>query len=639
MCKGDVMEGASEELEILRRWKHAVDNALWAIAIGSADGHIEMANPAFAKLYGYSVEELQGMPISALYPPEERKWLPERLEQALHQGHLILDTTHLRKDGSTFPAMIDLGPVFAADGSLAYRTVYVQDLSERASIDQAVRERESQMRLLTDTAPVMLSYVDASRHYRFVNQAYELLFGRPRSEIIGKRVIEVLGEKAYAKIKQHIDAALAGESVTYEFVLACPDADRNLTVSYAPDIGESGEVRGFVVAVTDITHAKQLEHRLRRSQRLEAIGRLAGGIAHDFNNILSVVLMYAGSLHDAYHDRDPIGQDILKIRDAAERATRLANQLLAFSSRQPQKLIVLNLNNTFSEIHEMLRRMIGADIELVTKLETQLASVKADRSQIEQVLMNLVLNARDAMPEGGRLTLETANVELARPFCPGESVSVPAGRYVRLRVSDTGSGIDEEIQAYIFEPFFTTKTESCGTGLGLSTVYGIVKQSGGHTISYNNPDGGAVFEIYLPFVEGQASPLPQRRSDKPAGGQETILLAEDEDLVRSATSRILQRSGYKVLEAVHGDDALRIAKVYTEQIDLLLTDVMMPTIGGRELSNRLALLHPQMRTLYMSGYTEDAVSPAASADEETMFIQKPLSSKSLLGKVREVLDL
>jgi nitrogen-specific signal transduction histidine kinase/CheY-like chemotaxis protein len=383
---------------------------------------------------------------------------------------------------------------------------------------------------------------------------------------------------------------------------------------------------------------KQLTEQLLQSQKLEAVGRLAGGIAHDFNNFLTAIIGYADlSLRRMLPD-DPLRRNLSEIKRASDRAASLTRQLLAFSRKQVMQPKVIDLNSVITEIEKMLRRMIGEDVELRTVLQSELGSVKADPGQIEQVIMNLALNARDAMPTGGKLTIETADTYLDEAYAR-QHVMVEPGSYVMLAVSDTGTGMDALTREHIFEPFFTTKEVGKGTGLGLSTVYGIVKQSGGNIWVYSEIGSGTAFKIYLPRVPDNAEEykrLPTLR-DLPTG-TETILIVEDEEMVRKLARSVLETSGYKVIEAACGADARVIGERNDEEIHLLLTDVVMPELSGREVANLLLTRHPEMRILYMSGYADDAIIRHGVLDEGTNFIQKPFSPHALALKVREVLD-
>lgn len=397
------------------------------------------------------------------------------------------------------------------------------------------------------------------------------------------------------------------------------------------------KARHYLLAMMiDVTERKKLEEQLRQSQKMEAVGQLAGGVAHDFNNLLTVITGYSDLLLLSI-EQEKQRQDIEQIKKAARQAASLTRQLLAFSRKQVLQPQVLDLNQVVADMEKMLRRLIGEDIELVTMLEPALGRVKADPGQIEQVLMNLVVNARDAMPDGGRLLIETANVVLDEGYTQYQA-DLKAGSYALLAVSDTGVGMDVAIRSRVFEPFFTTKGPDRGTGLGLATVYGIVKQSGGHIAVYSEPGRGATFKIYLPQIEAVSDTRPSDRAEIGAvfGGNETILLVEDQTEVRNLAARILQQQGYHLLVAAHPEEAL----VLSEQtpIDLLITDVILPQMNGRDLADRLIQAHPEMKALYISGYTDKAMAQHGVLETGTNFLQKPFSPAALSRKVRAVLE-
>jgi len=379
--------------------------------------------------------------------------------------------------------------------------------------------------------------------------------------------------------------------------------------------------------------------QLQQSQKLEAIGQLAGGVAHDFNNMLTAIIGYTDLSLRRVGLENPIRRNLEETKKAAERAASLVRQLLAFSRKQILEPKVLDLNDVVKDMHKMLTRLIGENIKLATRLETDLGSVKADPCQVEQIIVNLVVNARDAMPRGGRVTVETANVALDDQNA-SKHVSVKPGEYVMLAVSDTGSGMDQETQARIFEPFFTTKEVGKGTGLGLSTVYGIVKQSGGNIWVYSEQGLGTVFKVYLPRIDdATASTIAnQSQETNTPRGTETILLVEDEEVVRGLTRKILMQAGYNVLDAKGGDEAIRLCHAHAGPIDLLLTDVVMPEVSGKEVADRLLELRPSIRVLYMSGYTDEAIVQHGVLDANVKFIQKPFTWVGLTRKVREVLN-
>jgi PAS domain S-box-containing protein len=391
---------------------------------------------------------------------------------------------------------------------------------------------------------------------------------------------------------------------------------------------------GFVV---DITNQRTAEQRLLQAHKMEAIGSLAGGVAHDFNNLLTIIKGYSDLSLEQLDRGSPLRPNIEAIREAAGRAAALTRQLLAFSRKQQVALRVLDLNSAVANMDRMLRRLIGEDIILVTQLNPNLTYVRADPVQIEQIILNLAVNARDAMPNGGNLTIETSNVELDEEYAD-KQLGMRPGPYVMLAVSDSGTGMDEETRAHIFEPFFTTKERDKGTGLGLSTVYGIVKQSGGHIWVYSEPGRGTSFKIYFPQVEAQLSPAEAPKAERSKGGSETVLLVEDEEGVRTLARKILERDGYCVLEACHGAEATSIAQQHHGKIDLMVTDVVMPGMSGRALAKSMAARWPNMKVLFLSGYTNDAIIRNGMLEPEMCFLQKPFTADALSKKVRDLLD-
>ncbi|HKW41964.1 MAG TPA: response regulator [Gemmatimonadales bacterium] len=397
-----------------------------------------------------------------------------------------------------------------------------------------------------------------------------------------------------------------------------------------------GSVEYYETFVRDLTQQRGLEAQLLHAQKMEAVGRLAGGVAHDFNNLLTVILSYSDLLlEDLPSDRSE-REDIEEIRKAAVAASSLTRQLLAFSRQQVLQPRVLDINGVVTATEKLLTRLLGEDVRLTTSLASDLGAVKVDPGQLEQIIMNLAVNARDAMPRGGRLTIETANVDMDEAYVRGHPVAQP-GRYAMLAVSDTGIGMDAETQARIFEPFFTTKDPGKGTGLGLATVYGIVKQSGGFIWVYSEPGHGTSFKIYLPRVDDAARSAPAA-SAPVVGGSETVLVVEDVPAVRAVASEMLTRYGYTVLEAADAETALRLAAKHDGEIHLLLTDVVMPDASGRELADKLVKLKPGMKVLYMSGYTDDAVVRHGVLQDGIAFLQKPFTPESLARKLRTVLD-
>jgi nitrogen-specific signal transduction histidine kinase/CheY-like chemotaxis protein len=407
-------------------------------------------------------------------------------------------------------------------------------------------------------------------------------------------------------------------------------------MTITPVRDQRGEITHFIAIKVEVTERKRLEQQLRQAQKMEAVGRLAGGVAHDFNNLLTIISGYSELLLEHPGEVEPLRGYVNEIRNASGRAASLTRQLLAFSRQQVLAPRVLDLNAVVANVEKMLKRLIGEDIDLVTVLGESLWPVKADPGQLEQVLLNLAVNARDAMPKGGMLTIETANVEMDKSYAQRHFPLSP-GPYVLLAFSDTGIGMDAETQARLFEPFFTTKEMGKGTGLGLATVYGIVKQSGGYIWVYSKVGKGTTFKIYLPRSDEVAESEPRRNGVKAQSGTETLLLVEDEEAVRALVRSALKEKGYRVLEASGGEEALKLSEQYGGPIDLLVTDVVMPQMSGPELADRLANSHPQIKVLYISGYTDYAGLHHGALDLGAAFLQKPFSPEALARKVREVL--
>jgi signal transduction histidine kinase/CheY-like chemotaxis protein len=420
-----------------------------------------------------------------------------------------------------------------------------------------------------------------------------------------------------------------------------PDGTERVVYQQAEVVfNERGQVVGMMGTMQDITERRKLEDQLRQAQKMEAIGRLAGGVAHDFNNLLTIIMSSSEFLLERYTDDDDLSRDINQIRKASDRAAALTRQLLAFSRQQILQPKALNLNGVITDIEKMLRRLIGEDINLVVVLEKELGWIKADQGQIEQVIMNLVVNSRDAMPQGGELIIETANIYLDEGYTH-HYFEVTPGPYVLLTVSDTGRGMEPDIRDRIFEPFFTTKEAGQGTGLGLATVHGIVSQSGGHIWVYSEPNKGSTFKIYLPQAKQTGVDLNQQKQPEVVTllGSETILLVEDDEIVRKLIRQILTGYGYAILEASYGREALAICQNYAGVIHLLLTDIIMPGgMNGRELAEQVVLLFPQIKVLYVSGYSGEVIARHNNLASNTPFISKPFSPTVLGQKVREVLD-
>jgi len=477
---------------------------------------------------------------------------------------------------------------------------------------------------------------------QIIDREFRYLYVNAAAALHGRRSVEELVGRTMTECYPGID-----ETPLFGLLRTCfeRDAPGHLKneFSYPDGVKRMFELRiepcslGLVILSIDVTEGHKLEAQLRHAQKMDAIGRLAGSVAHDFNNLLSVILSYSTLVYDDLKPVDPLRADVASIKKAGEKAASLTRQLLAFSRQQVLAPRTVNLNDVLGDCERMLRRLLGADIEFVTRYDRNLSSVTVDPGQIDQVVMNLVINSRDAMPNGGKLTIETKDVVLDESYTV-EHFGVRPGPYVMLAVSDTGIGMHKETQARIFEPFFTTKEKGKGIGLGLSTVFGIVQQSGGNIWVYSEPGNGTTFKVYLPLAEG--APSTQTPMVEPATlhGTETILLVEDQDEVRKVALEILRRYGYHVIEARNAGDAFLSVERHPRTIHLLLTDVVMPQMSGRELAERLLQVRPDMRVLYMSGYTENAIVHHGILDSGIHYLQKPLVPELLTRSVREVLD-
>jgi len=514
------------------------------------------------------------------------------------------------------------------------------------SIDVDDRKRADQrFRALVESAPHGI-FVQAEGRFFFVNAAACRLFGvADAAELIGEPVLDAFAPEDRDRVRERIrrlnEERQPVESVEESIVRR--DGERvPLEVSAVPI--EYRGARGALVFAVDLSERRRseqerarLEAQFRQAQKMEAVGRLAGGVAHDFNNLLTVILGYADEAVARLAAADPARADLLEIRRAGESAAALTRQLLAFSRQQVLAPAILDLNAVLAPLEGMLARLLGADVEVRLRLAPSLGRVEADANQLEQVVMNLAVNARDAMPDGGRLTIETADVELDDAYAE-QHVGVEPGPYVMLAISDDGCGMDAATRERLFEPFFTTKEGGRGTGLGLATVYGIVKQSGGHIWIYSEPGQGTTFRVYLPRVEG-AAPAPRREAPAPAaGGGETVLVVEDQEALRQLLARLLTAAGYRVLTAANGVEALRASAAHDGAVHLVLTDVVMPEMGGLELTASLRARHPGLRVLFMSGYTEEAVARHGVLDPARNFLGKPFTAADLARRVRELLD-
>jgi PAS domain S-box-containing protein len=521
----------------------------------------------------------------------------------------------------------------------------VQDTTERHLADEGLRASEERYRRIVENTSEGVWLYDAAGTVTFMNERMAEMLGYTVAELVGRPIFALMAPSHRAEAEARMGRRRQGVTDRADFPFLRKGGGELWGSAQAnPIFDANGHFEAGLVLVSDITARREAESALRRSeeqfrqaQKMEAVGRLAGGIAHDFNNLLSVILSYSNLAIDDLKPGDPLRDDLVEISKAGERATELTRQLLAFSRQQVLQPRVIDLGETVGAMERMLCRLLGEDIELTLPRSSDLGRVLADPGQIEQVVMNLAVNARDAMPDGGKLTIEMANVELDTAYAE-RNFGTAAGNYVMLAVSDTGIGMDAATRARIFEPFFTTKSVGKGTGLGLATVFGIVQQSGGHVGVDSEPGRGSTFKIYLPRTDRVVvAPIAARH---PSGlrGPETILLVEDDELVRKAACAILRRAGYQVLDASNGGEAFLISRDFGGKIHLLLTDVVMPRMSGPKVAEQLVVTRPEMKVLFASGYTDDAIVHHGVLDAGVAFIQKPFTPETLLRRIREILD-
>jgi two-component system cell cycle sensor histidine kinase/response regulator CckA len=629
------------------RFRSAVHHSAVGMALTTTDGRWIEVNPALSRLVGYTREELLARTFRDITHPDD---LPGDLEgqRRLLAGEIDVDERekrYIHRAGHIVWALRTLSVVRDADGQAMHFIVQILDITERKRMDAALRESEEQHRILFRRNPLPMWVVEAETlAVLAVNDAAVDHYGYTREEFASMTLRDLLPAADAAKLGSLCVAPGSGRSRVGPHSHRKKDGTLIRVEVISDDAWSGGRPARLVLSldVTDRERAQEdlagTEAQLRQAQKMEAVGRLAGGIAHDFNNVLTVVKSFTEFLLEDLEQSDPRRADVQEIAKAADRAAGMTRRLLAFSRRQVLQPRALDLNGIIAGMERMVQRLIGDDVRILTSLDSSLLPVHADPGSIEQVILNLVVNARDAMPNGGALTIETYNARLDRPDA---TWAIKPGPYARLSIRDTGHGMDAATQARVFEPFFTTKGQGEGTGLGLAMVYGIIKQSRGHVWVASKPGEGTTFTIYLPQVDSVAHQPDATPAATAAaiGGGETILLVDDEEALRSAARRALVRAGYRVIPAVDGSDALRVYMENTgTPIALVVTDVVMPGLGGRELVGRLTPMNPDLRVLFVSGYTEEGVRKQGVLQAGTAFLEKPFTPEKLLRKIREVLD-
>jgi PAS domain S-box-containing protein len=630
-----------------------------AIVAVDRDGTIIQVNSQAQELFGYDRDELIGQNVEMLVPETYRR------QHHHHRQNFVktpktrrmgadLDLYGRRHNGSEFPVEISLSPVATENGTTFVLSA-IRDISDRKRISEELRRANEELHRRTveqlgEYRSRLASIIDSSEDaiigknldgtITSWNKGAERIYGYTPEEVVGENISLLAPGDRPDEIPGILQKIANGETVEYhESVRVAKDGRHlNVSISVSPLRDSKGEIVGASAIARDITAQKRTEGQLHQSQKMEAIGRLAGGVAHDFNNILGIINACTEFLRDRI---DPSAEPSLyveNIRKATERGRSLTKQLLAFSRTSAIQPRVLDLNERLREVRKLLRPLLGDDIEVLIASKSSSAVVEADPGQIDQIVINLAVNARDAMPRGGKFILETGATKFDATFAE-QHQSMAAGKYVVLAVSDTGHGMDKATVARIFEPFFTTKDVGKGTGLGLATVYGIVKQSGGHIQVYSEPGHGTTFKIYLPSAEHKIGlgSEPEVETVGPKRHGTTILLVEDDEIMRSLTKKILEEHGYTVVEADDGKSALEWVEAHPSQIDLLLTDVVMRRVSGPELVERLSATHPNLKVVYMSGYTGELIAEREMLKRDITLLEKPFTRTDLLNTVHATL--
>jgi PAS domain S-box-containing protein len=640
----------AEDHHLQKLIKISIEGAADLIQWADPTGRIFFVNQATCKRTGYTREELFDLSIWDIDPMLSEETWPQRWQELKAAGHITHESHHRTKAGDLYPVEVSVSYV-EQDGK-EYSFASARDVSRWKEAEESLRESEDRNRVLVDTTSDLIFSYDASLHLTGINRAAaQLLGGRPVEQVLGRHISQLrLPEETWRRWESRcLEVINSGKVVSQPSLSVELGNGKTLVLETDlwPVLSADGKVVGVCGVSRDITERakaeealKERDEQLRQAQKMEAVGQLAGGIAHDFNNVLTTIIGYSDLiLADPGHD-DTLREDVREIKVAAERASTLTRQILAFSRRQTLQPEVVCLNDVLAGVQHLLARTLGEDVELVFAPSVDLGLVEVDAHQLEQVLLNLALNARDAMPGGGRLTLETANVQIDKAYARRHE-GIKPGDYIMLAVSDTGEGMNEEVRSHLFEPFFTTKEQGKGTGLGLATVYGTVKQSGGSIFAYSEPGRGTTFRIYLPRVDKLRTKLSESRvKSRSFHGTESVFVVEDEEGVRELVRRALEQHGYAVEVAQTGDEAaLAILGEADPRMDMLLTDVVLPgSLQGNEPAKEVLSVYPTLPVLYMSGYTRNAIVHSGSLDDGVNYLEKPFAPDTLLRKVREILD-
>jgi two-component system, cell cycle sensor histidine kinase and response regulator CckA len=634
-----------KESDIIRqsedKYRTLVENSLQGLAIIQDERYI-FCNNAFCEITGYSAEELLRMPplrMGDLTHPDDRIIVFHRYRDRLAKKPVDsrYECRGIKKDG-TIIWLEAYASLMEYNGRPALQMVYL-DITERKQAEEALKESKEYLNQIINSIGDPIFVRDRDHNFVLVNEAFCNFFHRTPEEWLGRTRFESLNKDLQSSIWETEEAVLRTgiENITEDNLIDW-QGDSRIVMTKKSLLTDKRGNKQIIGVLRDITEYKRLETQFLQAQKMEAIGILAGGVAHDFNNLLNVINGYSELILCELSPNSPIRKDLEQIKDAGQRAAALTSQLLAFSRKQIMQPEIIDLNKVVTRMETMLRRLIGEDIDFISITHPDLMPVHADPGKIEQLIMNLAVNARDAMPKGGKLTIETANTDFDDSYVKKHPVA-QKGPYVMLAISDNGVGMDAATQAHLFEPFFTTKEKGKGTGLGLSTVYGIVKQSNGFIWTYSEPGKGTTFKLYFPQANvAVAGYTVEVKTESGFRGTETILVVEDEASVRSLTGRILRNHGYNVLEAENGMRAIRIAEEFAGKIDLIVTDAIMPGMSGRELVSHLEASRPGIKSLFVSGYTDNSIVHHGILDSNIAFLQKPFSGDSLAGKVRQVLN-
>ena len=629
-----------------------------AIVAVDGDGIIVQVNSQAQELFGYERDELIGQKVEMLVPESYRRQHHSHRESyakapKTRRMGAELDLYGRRRNGSEFPVEISLSPVSTKKGKFVLSAV--RDISDRKRIAEELRraneelhrrtteqlgEYRSRLASIIDSSEDAILSKDLNGIITSWNKGAQRIYGYTPEEVVGKHISLLTLRERTDEIPEILEKISRGETIDhYESARVAKDGRRlDVSISVSPLRNAAGDIVGASAIARDITAQKRAEGQLRQAQKMEAIGRLAGGVAHDFNNVLGIINACAEFLRDRI---DPAAEPSLyveNIKKAIERGTSLTKQLLAFSRTSAIQPRILDLNERLRDITKLLRPLLGEDVEILIVPKTPSAIVEADPGQLDQIVVNLAVNARDAMPRGGKFILETSQARLDEGFAEQHQAMAP-GKYILLAVSDTGSGMGDAIVARIFEPFFTTKEAGKGTGLGLATVYGIVKQSGGHILVYSEPGQGTTFKIYLPSADHKIGIASQSEIEtvSPQRRGTTILLVEDDEIMRSLTRKLLEEHGYTVVEADDGKSALEWVESHPDPIDLLLTDVVMRRISGPELVERLSTIRPSVKIVYMSGYTGELMAIRKILKPGVTLLEKPFVRTALLNTIHTIL--